>query len=205
MGLGEHSLTHTSYACHLMYSVKAKAPKKSPFSYHDALTSGVSRRALQRLLADGQIERIGRGVYRDATRDDHGEESFRNATALVGEPSAICLLSALSHYELTDLIPKRTWIMVPAPKRTTAAQVRLLRKREPRWRIGITRKNGYSITTVERTILDTLCSFDPGLDAGLSALKKALRQRLTTPAKIAEVARQLGVFDRLLPYLRAVS
>lgn len=205
MGLGEHSLTHTSYACHLMYSVKAKAPKKSPFSYHDALTSGVSRRALQRLLADGQIERIGRGVYRDATRDDHGEESFRNATALVGEPSAICLLSALSHYGLTDLIPKRTWIMVPAPKRTTAAQVRLLRKRDPRWRIGITRQSGYSITTVERTILDTLCSSDPGMDEGLSALKKALRQRLTTPAKIAEVARQLGVFNRLLPYLRAVS
>ncbi len=205
MGLGEHSLIHQCFACHLMYSVKAKALKKSPFWYHDALTSGLSRRALQRLLTDGHIERIGRGVYRDATRDDYGEESFRNATALVGEPSAICLLSALSHYGLTDLIPKRTWIMVPAPKRTTAAQLRLLRKREPRWRIGITRKNGYSITTVERAILDTLCSSDPGLDAGLSALKKALRQRLTTPAKIAEVARQLGVFDRLLPYLRAVS
>ena len=44
-----------------------------------------------------------------------------------------------------------------------------------------------------------------GLDEGLAALKKALNHRRTTPAKIAEVARQLGVYDRLLPYLRAVS
>ena len=205
MGTGEHLLTQSGTACHLMYRLKPKALKKSPFSYHDALISGVSRRALQRLLKEGHIERFGRGWYRDANREDYGEESFRNATALVGEPSAICLLSALSHYGLTDIIPKRTWIMVPAPKRTTSGQVRLLRKRDPRWRIGITRKNGYSITTVERTILETLCSSDPGLDEGLSALKKALRQRLTTSAKIAVVAEQLGVFDRLLPYLRAVS
>ena len=144
-------------------------------------------------------------MYRDAKRDDHGEEAFRNATALVGKLSAICLLSALSEHGITELIPKPTWIMVPAPKRTTASQIRLVRKRDPNWRIGISRKNGYSITTIERTFVDTLCSSDPGMDEGLAALKKARRQRLTTPTKIAEAARQLGVFDRLLPYLRAVS
>jgi predicted transcriptional regulator of viral defense system len=202
---GEHSLTQFLDMCHPMYSVKLKSLKKSPFSYQDALTWGVSRRALQRLLRDGHIERIGRGVYRDANRDDHGEDSFRNATALVGAQSAICLLSALSEHGLTDIIPKRTWIMVPAPKRTTVSFVRLVRKRNPKWKVGITTLNGYSITTVERTIVDTLCSSDPGLDEGLAALKKALNQRRTTPAKIAEVARQLGVYDRLLPYLRAVS
>lgn len=204
MSQGEHSLTQLDFVCHPMYSVRRQTPTKRPFSYQEALQRGLSRRTLQRLLKEERIERIERGLYR-AVGEEVGEDAFRAATALVGEPSAICLLSALSEYNLTDIIPRNTWVMVPAPKRSTSARLRLVRKRTPHWNVGVVRKTGYSITSVERTIVDTMLSVEPGLDEGLAALKKALRQKLTSPARIAETAQKLGVYERLLPYLRALS
>jgi predicted transcriptional regulator of viral defense system len=204
MSQGEHSLTQLDFVCHPMHSVRRRTPAKRPFSYQEALQRGLSRRTLQRWLKEERIERIERGLYR-AVGEEVREDAFRAATALVGEPSAICLLSALSEYNLTDIIPRNTWVMVPAPKRSTSARLRLVRKRTPHWNVGVVRKTGYSITSVERTIVDTMLSVEPGLDEGLAALKKALRQKLTSPARIAETAQKLGVYERLLPYLRALS
>ncbi len=69
---------------------------------------GVSRYLLKKLLAEGVIEQLVRGVYRVSTGDISDEDQFRAATLRVGTPSAVCLVSALFHYRLTDTIPKKT-------------------------------------------------------------------------------------------------
>lgn len=77
-----------------------------PFSVAEAEEHGISRYQLSRLVKKGFLERLERGVYRVPAMDINEEDSFRTATLITGPVSAICLLSALCYYNLTDEIPQ---------------------------------------------------------------------------------------------------
>lgn len=175
--------------------------KSKPFSLREALACGVSRPTLERLLKHEFIERVSRGVYRISKISPLPEDDYRAATHVVGKPSAICLFSALVEYGLSDQILKNVWIMVGAEKRTKAKNVRTVRVRQPRWNVGIVKKNGYWITSIERTIVDSICSRSVGLDVSINALKTALKKKITTGGRISDVAKKLGVLKRITPYL----
>jgi predicted transcriptional regulator of viral defense system len=176
------------------------------FSRAEATTAGISRSALDRLLEEGLVERLGRNVYCIADRDLSEEDTFRLATAKVGTPSAICLISALAHYDLTDLIPKQTWIMVPSSKRSRHSDLRLLRSRNPHWKIGVERREGYWITTPERTIVDTLLhSRMVGSQIGVKALATAVRKRTVALSDVVELADKLQVLHRVQPYVEVLA
>lgn len=102
-----------------------KSLRKSPFTFREALTRGVTRHALRRLLESGVIERVSRGIYPCIDADIPEEEQFRRAIKIISEPSAVCLLSALSYLHLTDSIPDRVWVMVPVYKRTRSDDIHL--------------------------------------------------------------------------------
>ena len=180
--------------------------REKPFSLNQAIKQGVSRYGLNKLLAKGIVELVVRGVYR-VIQDDYSEEDqYRIATLRVDTPSAICLVSALSHYGLTDAIPKKTWIMVPASKRTNQADFKLLRTRNPHWNVGIEKRDGYSITTLERTIVDVLCARARiGTQIGTEALLKAIQSKETTLGKIMDMAVKLKVDHRIRPYIEALA
>ncbi|MGP1683074.1 MAG: type IV toxin-antitoxin system AbiEi family antitoxin domain-containing protein, partial [Giesbergeria sp.] len=80
---------------------------------------GIARVVLSRLTASGQLERVGRGVYRLPERQGAEHESL--ATIAVKVPQAVfCLLTALQIHELTTQLPRQVWIAMPqgshAPK-----------------------------------------------------------------------------------------
>ena len=134
------------------------------------------------------------------------EELYRRAVKRVGAPSAVCLLSALSYYELTDTIPKQVWLMVPKEKRVQSPSVRLYRARDPRWGVGIESKDGYKITSLERTIVDALtlkALVSPRL--GIDALRTAISSKKTSANKILQIAKTLDVKHRVLPYIEVLS
>lgn len=81
------------------------------FSFAEAIRRGVSRRRLQRLVADGLVERIARGLYRhtDAELADH---DLIEIAAKAHRPT-LCLLSALARHDLTDIIPAVHDVAVP--------------------------------------------------------------------------------------------
>lgn len=75
----------------------------------DLAASGISRDVLYRLEANGDVERIGRGLYvlRDAPLSD--EQTMIEAVAAT--PGAIvCLLTALRHHDLTEANPTAIWL-----------------------------------------------------------------------------------------------
>ena len=177
-----------------------------PFTYQEARACDLTQYALTKLVEDGTIERVGRGVYRSTGDDVSDEELYRRATKVVGEPAVVCLLSALSDYGLTDIIPKQVWLMVPAKKRAKSALVKLYRARVPNWDVGINRQTGYSITSIERTIVDALTLTSViSRRIGIEALKRAILDRDTTPTKILDMSTALGVKHRILPYIETVS
>lgn len=183
-----------------------KELKKGPFTYRQAASCGLNLRSFRNLVADGAIEQVARGVYLPAGYDYSDEEQFKVATLIVGEPSAICMISALSSYELTDVIPKKTWIMVPASKRSRYTELKLHRARRPQWDIGIEKRDGYRITSIERTIVEALCARTKlGAQVGVVALRKAVQSKKTTLSKVMDMAKRLEVLHRVLPYVEAMS
>ena len=80
---------------------------------------GAARVALTRLMASGELERVGRGLYRlpGASASEH--ETL--ATVAAKAPQAVfCLLTALQFHGLSTQLPRQVWIAMPhgshAPK-----------------------------------------------------------------------------------------
>jgi predicted transcriptional regulator of viral defense system len=118
----------------------------------------------------------------------------------------VCLLSALAFYGLTDAIPRAVWLLVPAEKHTRFSGVRLLRKRTPRLEVGIIVKDGYKITSLERTLAESLAEGKRiGVNTGVQALRKALSQKKTKLGKVMDCAIELGIAEKISPYLEALS
>ncbi len=176
------------------------------FTTRQFLDAGFSFYHLKQLVATGELEQVSRGVYCSAEIDLTEEELFRIATLRMGKPSAICLLSALSFHHLTDLIAKKTWIMVPQDKRTQDDKLQLYRSAYPRWKVGIEHHDGYSVTNLERTIVECLtCRFRLGERPGIEALRSALDGKKTTVAKLTAMADTLKVLHRFMPYIKVLT
>ena len=81
------------------------------FTFAEAGHHGVSPRRLQRMLATGLVERIGRGLYRRTDEEPADYELIE--IAVKADRATLCLLSALARHELTDIIPSVHDIAVP--------------------------------------------------------------------------------------------
>ena len=94
------------------------------FTTAEAERLDLSRRRLARLLATGMVERVGRGLYRRT--DAQPVDLDLLEIAVKAHQATLCLISALAHHELTDVIPlvhdvalpRGTWLpAVAAPVR----------------------------------------------------------------------------------------
>lgn len=177
----------------------------SPVTRKELERLGISRNALDSLLKEEHLLRIGRGVYQLPSVELDNESLYRASTKRIKRQSAVCLISALSHYNLTDEIPKQTWLLVNAEGRSYHKDIRLYRSRNPNWKIGIVKADGYQITSLERTIVDAIKLKKKIGNLGIEALKKALKEKLTTASKVMDIATKLNADELVLPYLQALA
>ena len=180
---------------------------KRPFSAQEALSLGLSKAALTRMVKAGHLDRLSRGVYQMSGRDDEtGEDRYRIATLRCGTPSAVCLLSALEHYHVTDQITKQVWVLVPEPKRIASKELKLVRSRNPQWDIGVRKMKQYWITTLERTLIDCLVYRRLiGSQVALEAIKQALTEKKVKLGDLYDMAKKVGVEHRVRPYIEALA
>jgi predicted transcriptional regulator of viral defense system len=178
-----------------------------PFSTAEAVAEGISKASLSRMAKAGILERLSRGVYRFGETDDStGEDSYQMATLRCGWPSAICLLSAMEHYHVTDEIAKQIWVLVPAAKRIAAKDLKLIRSREPMWDIGIAKTKGYWITTLERTLIEGLLyKRRIGHQVAIAALKQSLAQRKVNLGQLVDMSNRMGVGHRIRPIIEVLG
>lgn len=164
--------------------------------YGDLGRHGVTRHRLDRLIDDGDYERIAPGLFlRTGSTDDTTAAWIAIATK---KPEAtICLLSALALHDLTDEIPTRSDIAIPR-----GAQPLMIPHAPIRWhrfdpgtftigRIEHALPGGLSIGmySPERTIIDLFrLRHDWGSDLAVGALKTWLRERGNSPATLSTLA-----------------
>lgn len=177
-----------------------------PFSRTDLTKLGITRNKLQLLIQKDEVQKISRGVYQIAGSNLSDEELFQGATIRVGKQSAICLLSALAYYNLTDQIPKKIWIMLPARKRSIHKDLRVFRSRNPKWKIGIADHKNFKITTIERTIVESLVNRKIlGSTVVMEALRKALKEKKTNLNAILEMGKKLNLDNRIFHIIEAFA
>lgn len=172
------------------------------FRYSEALEQ-ISERQLRRLLADGRITTVSRGLYRKSDwLGDDGLIEIASKSPL----ATICLRSALARHDLIDDIPAELDIAVPrgswAPE--TMAPVRWRSFDPATFSIGrelldIGGGRHIGIYSAERSIIDAyrLRHLD-GADLANDALKRWLR-RGGQPSELLRIAK---AFPRTLTPLR---
>lgn len=173
------------------------------FRYTEALEH-LSERQLRRLLDDGDIIKIARGLFRKAEAigdDDLTEIADRSPRA------TLCLRSALARHDLIDDIPAEFDIAVPRGSWTprTIAPVRWRHFDPDTFDIGrdlidIDTGRTLGLYSAERSIIDAFrLAHLEGVDLANEALKRWLR-RAGQPSELLIMAK---AFPRTLTALRA--
>jgi len=107
----EQSCTSYNDVCRITPVTKALDHLPETFSYGQAMAAGMSRHRLYALRNAGELELVGRGLYR---RAGAALADFDLLEAAHRAPLAtICLLSALARHDLTDTIPAQHDLALP--------------------------------------------------------------------------------------------
>ncbi len=175
------------------------------FTLKDAQKVGVSRYYLVKLIDENLLDEIKKGVFQRPREEDPQVTSFKAATATLTEKSAICLWSALSYYGLTDEVPGDVWCLVTYPYGNRS--VKTIRLKDPRWDVGVVAKDGFSITSIERTIVDCFIhqKYIPKKDA-VNSLQLCVNKDFkghTSVKKLLRIAGKLNAKNKILPFLEA--
>ena len=159
------------------------------FTAQQAKEVGFSWERLSSNVKNGKFLRISRGIYRLAHFPGSAHEDLFVAWLRTGPNSIISHESALSIYELTDVLPGKIHVIVP---RTASRRREGICLHTNRLGAGeITTREGLPVTTVARTIADVSIS---GLPEELisQAIREALQRGLTTQGELLTQAGQRG-------------
>ncbi|MBN1335412.1 MAG: type IV toxin-antitoxin system AbiEi family antitoxin domain-containing protein [Deltaproteobacteria bacterium] len=175
------------------------------FTYRNARRGGLSDRRLRRLVEEGVLRRLGRGVYRRAGAPPAEEDLVEVARRAPG--GTLCLVTALARHGLTDRIPDRIDVALPRYRRPprVEAPVRWHRFDAATYALGreeITVDDGARIGlySPERCIVDAFrLRHREGEDLAVEALRAWLRRPGAVPSALLALA---GSFPRAEPALR---
>lgn len=174
--------------------------------------AGIAGTTIQRALADGELIRIGRGLYQDPRSEVDGDQGLAEVAKHIPK-GVIAMVSALAFHGLTDQMPRRTWVAIgtgdwsPSP---AYPPTRIVRFAEKYMRQGIEHHKVSGVDVPVYSAAKTLADlFRNGrlVDRSIAVegLRAALEQRKATPAQIADAARSGGAWRIMRPYLEVLT
>ena len=177
----------------------------------DLEAEGVSRMWLTRLERAGQVERVGRGLYRSS--DAMFTENHGLVLAAKAVPGGIvCLLSALQFHELTTQLPSEVWLAIDgraARPRVQGVPLRIVRFSGTALSLGVEEHMLEGVTarvySAPKTVVDCFRYRNKiGFDVALEALRDCYRQRRATIDELWRCANQLRMANVMRPYLESL-
>lgn len=178
----------------------------------DLEAHGLSRKSIMQLTKQGELLRVGRGLYQvpDATITEH--HTLAQVAARVPH-GVICLASALQFHEITTQNPWQVWLLIEKGARTPKLDyppLRTLRASGEAFTAGVEehRLEGVpvKVTCVAKTVADCFKYRSKiGLDVALEALRECLHERRTDRATLRHYARICRVERVMTPYMEALA
>ena len=179
----------------------------------DFQAAGIPLVYLRRLCDDGRLVQLSRGLYQipELTGSD-AAHSLAEATRLMPR-GVVCLLSALRQHGLTTQLPNAVWMTLPRKARVPKSppfHLEIVYAGEPALSSHIQHMEiegvRVPIYNVAKTVADCFKHHRRvGLDVAVEALRDALRQRKTTPAKVMQAATLDRVANVVRPYVEALT
>lgn len=177
----------------------------------DVRARGLHPEHLRRLVADGLVERIARGVYAPADIEPTPNHSLAQVAKKVPH-GVVCLLSALRFHEIGTQSPFEVWLAIDRRARKPNLRVpklRIVRFSGAALTAGVERRHiegvEVPVYSVAKTVADCFKYRNKiGLDVALEALREGLRSRRFTHDELWEHANIDRVQKVIRPYLEAM-
>jgi predicted transcriptional regulator of viral defense system len=177
----------------------------------EAVRLGIHPRTLYELRDRGELERVGRGLYRLSSAPPLTNPDWV-AVAMRAPRSVICLISALAHHGLTTQVPHSLDLAIPShgqvPK-VDALPIRVFWYSEPAFSAGVEviriDEVPVRIYSAAKTLADCFKYRNKiGLDVAVEALRR-YRERNKKPdvRQVMHYARICRVERIMRPYLEA--
>jgi predicted transcriptional regulator of viral defense system len=173
---------------------------------------GIPRAVLRRLVDQGALVRVGRGLYMSPETEITHHHTLVEVAARV--PGAVVnLLSALTFHELTDELPHAVWIAIrrgsQAP-RLESPRLELTWTAPRFLELGVTRHEiegvAVAVTDPARTVVDCFkFRSRVGLDVAIAALRAFLATHRQGRDALWELAEACRVRTVIRPYLESLS
>lgn len=175
-------------------------------------TEGIAATTIARLLSDGTVMRLSRGLYQLVDAEIDANHDLAEAAKRVPK-GVVCLTSALAFHELTDQMPRKVWMAIGHRDWTPAdhgPRLKVVRMSDSLLRSDVEthmiENVGVPMFTIPRTLIDCFRHRKSvGINVAVEALRETLRQRKATPAVIAECARKRGAWSVMAPYLETLT
>lgn len=173
---------------------------------------GIHRQVLTRLVGEGRIERVVRGVYRLAEQPITENHGLAVAAAAVPQ-GVVCLLSALQYHGIGTQLPSEVWMALDRRAwRPTLAYppLRIVRYTGEALTQGVESHTieGHAVKVygVAKTLADCFKYRNKiGLDVALEALREAWRGKRFTMEALDRYAAICRVQRVMQPYLEALT
>jgi predicted transcriptional regulator of viral defense system len=175
--------------------------------------AGLRSTELGKLVSQGELIRLERGVYTSAGRPVSEHDSI--AVVAIKYPRAVfCLLTALRIHDLTTQSPHEVWVAIDIKARAPALDyppIRIMRfsgaalheGNEQRSMDGIVQ---LSVTSIEKTITDCFKFRNKiGVDIAIEALRQAWEEKRINMDKLWRCAQICRVHNVMRPYLEILN
>jgi len=188
------------------------AKKHGLIRSRDLADKGLPRVALTRLVRQGLLTRVGRGLYSLPDRQISGQGALAEV-AQKHPQSIVCLLSALRVHELTTQSPFEVWIAISNKARAPKMDyppLRIVRFSGAALTEGIERHTidgvNVRVTGVARTVVDCFKFRNKiGLDVALEALREAWRDKRVRMDDLWRYTKLCRVDSVMRPYMESLS
>lgn len=173
---------------------------------------GIPSIYLTRLVRDGRLERINRGLYRLPESDT--TEHFTLIQAVKRVPhGVICLLSALSFHDISTQLPHQIWMAIERGKWEAGIRdlpLRLFEFSGKSFHEGIETHDIQGVTVniycPSKTVADCFKYRNKiGIEVALEALRDCFRERKCTHEDLWHYAKVCRVANVMRPYLEAIA
>lgn len=173
--------------------------------------AGVHPETLSRLVEEGILTRVSRGLYQLTDADITAPHDLAEVAKRVPK-GVICLISALQFHELTLQTPSRVWVAISPKARKPKIEyppTRIVRFGDRALSLGV---QTHAIDGVPTPIFDPAKTVVDcfrfrklvGFDVALEGLHNVVKSGKAKPAEIVQYARDTRIWSVLRPYLETV-
>ena len=188
------------------------AHSKGVLRTRDVCAAGESRVALAKLVREGLLSKLGRGLYALPDRP-FSENGALAEVSVKSEHGVVCLISALRFHELTTQQSSEIWLAIPHkahPPKLDYPPLRVVHMSGEAMTAGIESATvaGASVRVfcVAKTVADCFKFRNKlGLDVALEALNEAWAARRVTMDELWRYAQICRVANVMRPYMEALG